>query len=454
MKYPLDEDFLNEMQELLKEDFGKYLNSFDEHSFNGLRVNTSKISVDEFLNIFPFDLKPIPWTKDGFYYNENNPVSKHPYYYAGLYYLQEPSAMLPACALKVNKGDTVLDVCAAPGGKSTKIASDLNDSGILIANDISPSRANALLKNIERFGIKNAYVTALDINNLINNYQCFFDKIIIDAPCSGEGMFRKDPAMIKNYKKKSKEEYTNIQKNIVDSAIKLLKPSGEMLYSTCTFDIKENEAIIDYLLSNNDNLEILPIDKIDGFSSGIAYNGNDELKKAVRLYPHRINGEGHFACKIRKLGTDNKIFNYHLKSDIIKNDGFNDFLSLINWNLNGRIFKQINDDIYLLPNISFDTSHIRVLRSGLHLGSIKGKNFAPSQALALALKKDEFRNIINLNIDDERVIKYLKGETIDISDHNYDEGYNLVCVNNYSLGFSKITNGIFKNKIAKGWIFE
>ncbi len=454
MKYPLDEDFLNEMQELLKEDFGKYLNSFDEHSFNGLRVNTSKISVDEFLNIFPFDLKPIPWTKDGFYYNENNPVSKHPYYYAGLYYLQEPSAMLPACALKVNKGDTVLDVCAAPGGKSTKIASDLNDSGILIANDISPSRANALLKNIERFGIKNAYVTALDINNLINNYQCFFDKIIIDAPCSGEGMFRKDSAMIKNYKKKSKEEYTNIQKNIVDSAIKLLKPSGEMLYSTCTFDIKENEAIIDYLLSNNDNLEILPIDKIDGFSSGIAYNGNDELKKAVRLYPHRINGEGHFACKIRKLGTDNKIFNYHLKSDIIKNDGFNDFLSLINWNLNGRIFKQINDDIYLLPNISFDTSHIRVLRSGLHLGSVKGKNFAPSQALALALKKDEFRNIINLNIDDERVIKYLKGETIDISDHNYDEGYNLVCVNNYSLGFSKITNGIFKNKIAKGWIFE
>ncbi|MBR3005210.1 MAG: RsmB/NOP family class I SAM-dependent RNA methyltransferase, partial [Erysipelotrichaceae bacterium] len=191
----LPEEYLEKMKELLKDEYDDYLQSFEEERVYGLRVNTAKICVEDFLKIAPFHLKPIPWTSDGFYYDPDDLPSKHPYYFAGLYYLQEPSAMLPAEVLPIEEGDIVLDCCAAPGGKSSKLANKLNGSGLLIANDISVSRAQVLLKTLESQGVKNAYVMAEDVTSL-KQYEAFFDKILLDAPCSGEGMFRKESELI------------------------------------------------------------------------------------------------------------------------------------------------------------------------------------------------------------------------------------------------------------------
>lgn len=195
----LPENYQKKMKDLLQDQYGNYLQSFSNPIAYGLRINTTKISVEDFLKISPFHLKPIPWTTNGFYYDENDKPSKHPFYYAGLYYLQEPSAMIPAQVLPIEEGDLVLDACAAPGGKSTEILNKLNGSGCLISNDISASRAQALLHNIEKWGCQNVFVASEDISKLSSFYPDTFDKILIDAPCSGEGMFHKDPSLIKSW---------------------------------------------------------------------------------------------------------------------------------------------------------------------------------------------------------------------------------------------------------------
>lgn len=195
----LPDAFQEKMKKLLgEEEYRAYLASFEQKNKSGLRVNTSKISVEEFLKITPFELEPVPWTENGFYYESSKQPAKHPYYFAGLYYLQEPSAMSPAAFLPVKAGDKVLDLCAAPGGKTTELGVKLKGEGVLVTNDISHSRAKALLKNVELFGIPNVMVFSESPAKLANKFGGYFDKILIDAPCSGEGMFRKDPSIMKN----------------------------------------------------------------------------------------------------------------------------------------------------------------------------------------------------------------------------------------------------------------
>ena len=288
--------FKEQMKELLQEEYGDYLQSFDHDRYYGLRVNTLKISVEEFLKISPFKLKPIPWTNDGFYYSSEDKPSKHPYYYAGLYYLQEPSAMLPAQVLPVDENYIVLDTCAAPGGKSTKLATKLNHTGLLISNDISSSRCQGLLKNIELFGCDNAWVTSEDLTNMEEHYPETFDKILVDAPCSGEGMFRKEPDLIKSWIEKDDTFYPPIQKNILNATISMLKPGGSIVYSTCTFSIHENEEVIQDVLDKHPDLHLVPINKIDGMMPGV------NMEECVRLYPHKIKGEGHFVALLVKDG--------------------------------------------------------------------------------------------------------------------------------------------------------
>lgn len=429
----LPEKYLNKMKELLNDEYSEYEDSFNSPSYHGLRVNTLKISVEEFKKTFPFKIEEIPWTTDGFYY-EDEKVNKHPYYYAGLYYLQEPSAMLPAEVLPIDENDIVLDTCAAPGGKSTKLLTKLNNTGILVSNDISSSRQLATLRNLERFGGKNYFVISEDISKLENKYSQCFDKILVDAPCSGEGMFRKDPSLIKSWKEKGPNYYSSVQKKIVNSAMNLLKDGGLLVYSTCTFDKKEDEEIIEYILNNFD-AEVMPIKQFDGFVSN---------EYGTKLFPHRIKGEGHFVSLIKKHGekTSNRLSSTCLKPE---------YLNSIKIDFKNGNFKVINNGLYFMPD--FDTSSIRVLRSGLLLGELKKEKFEPSQQLALALKESEFDKVINLDVDDQRIIKYLKGETVNLSEFNFD-GYVLICVNHFPIGFGKITKGLFKNKIDKGWIYQ
>ena len=237
----LPEKYTAAMKEMLGDDYEAYINSFNDKRLYGLRVNNLKISTGDFLKICPFELKQIPWIENGFYYNEEDKPAKHPYYYAGLYYIQEPSAMTPANVLPVNEGDIVFDMCAAPGGKSTELASKLNNTGLLITNDISNSRTKALLKNVEVSGISGLCVLNEDPARISDKFNGFFDKVLIDAPCSGEGMFRKDNKLIKSWEKNGPEFYSAIQRSIIIHGADMLKPGGMMLYSTCTFSHMEDE---------------------------------------------------------------------------------------------------------------------------------------------------------------------------------------------------------------------
>ena len=251
MENKLPELFIKNMQDLLQDEYPAYIESFNNERTYGLRVNTAKISVEDFLKISPFELEAIPWTSNGFFYDgEKYKPGRHPYYSAGLYYLQEPSAMTPAEIMPIEEGDFVLDTCAAPGGKSTELAAKLNGSGLLVSNDISNSRAQALLKNLEHFGVANTYVISEDLSKLSDKFANKFDKILIDAPCSGEGMFRKEPSIMKTWIELGNEYYVKLQKQITTSALKMLKDGGMLVYSTCTFSKLEDEEIIKHMLAN------------------------------------------------------------------------------------------------------------------------------------------------------------------------------------------------------------
>ncbi len=435
----LPKKFEENMRQLLQEDYEAYLDSFSAGRSYGLRVNTSKISVEDFLKIAPFHLEPVPWCKNGFYYLEDDKPSKHPYYYAGLYYLQEPSAMLPAEVLPIDEGDVVLDGCAAPGGKSTQLALKLKGSGVLVSNDISTSRCQGLLKNLELFGVSNMVVCSEDLNNLADRYPAGFDKILIDAPCSGEGMFRKDSSLITSWQKRGNDYYSEIQKGIVSSALKMLKPGGRMVYSTCTFSPEEDEEILKYMFSLCPELQLLDIPMAPGFCQGLP-----GFEKAVRLYPHKIKGEGHFVALLQKgeaLSSTQKAV------PVVKLKEIDDFFELVDSDRFEGTVTTIKDKVII--NTSFETKGLRVLRNGLLAGKYNKANvFEPSQPLALTLRKEEFKQVIDLNRDDLRVIKYLKGETIDVSEYNY-QGWVLVCVDGFPLGFGKMSQGLFKNKYDK-----
>lgn len=432
----LPEKYLSEMKQLLKDDFRNYTESLSMPSFNGLRVNTSKISVEDFLKISPFHLEPVPWCKEGFYYREEDRPSTHPYYYAGLYYLQEPSAMSPGAFLPVEPDDVVLDSCAAPGGKTTQLACRLSE-GLLVSNDISASRQQATLKNVERHGFQNVWVTSSDISAFPPDT---FDKILLDAPCSGEGMFRKDPSLIPSWINRNHEYYRPIQKELIDKAAFLLKGGGMILYSTCTFNPKENEEVIQYALTEHPELSLIKLNKHPLFADGI--NG---LEECARLYPFRLNGEGHFMALLQKQGQSKKT------EDIIyppfKNDAVEQFLSLIHHDYSKESIFSIGEKVYY-SNRRINTSGIMTMRSGLLLGTLKRNRFEPSQHLAMSLKAEQFSQTVNLSASDERTERYLRGETIQFETPY--RGWVLVCVEGYPLGFAKAEGNKLKNKIEAG----
>lgn len=290
----LPESFTNRIKTQLGDDYDAYMNCLDQGMHHGLRVNTNKISVEDFLKISPFELKPVPWTTNGFYYDDKACTpSKHPYYYAGLYYIQEPSAMAPASILPVEDGDVVLDICAAPGGKSTELAAKLHGTGFLISNDISNSRAKALLKNLELFGIGNMCVVSEAPNKLSTKFYQTFDKILIDAPCSGEGMFRKSQSMVTAWENNGVELFAGLQRGILNEVVKMLKPGGTMLYSTCTFSPEENEQSIEYLLSLDDTLELVEVPKYPGFCNGNPAWGRPKMQNLKNVQDYgRIISKG------------------------------------------------------------------------------------------------------------------------------------------------------------------
>lgn len=455
--------FEEKMQELLQDDYEKYLKCFEEPRHFGLRVNTAKISVEDFLKIAPWPLKPVEWIENGFYYDgEQFQPAKHPYYYAGLYYLQEPSAMTPANRLPVQEGDRVLDLCAAPGGKATELGARLGRNGLLVANDISNSRARGLLKNLELFGIGNVLVTSEEPGKLTDYFAEYFDKILIDAPCSGEGMFRKERKMVKAWEEHGPSFFSKLQRSIITQAAAMLRPGGMLLYSTCTFDSLENEKTIEYLLRCCPEFEICEMKGYAGFSKGMprfTESQNPDFEKTVRIFPHKMQGEGHYLALLKKnvpFGADvsSGVQPVRCGNGIRKlPDELAAFMDNITWQADKRKIELHDDRVYYMPEGLPELKGIRFLRSGLLLGELKKNRFEPSQALAMYLKKEEYACTLDFPLSDERVIKYLKGETLDVEDlaSGKAKGWYLVCVDGYPLGFGKLANQTLKNKYLPGW---
>ncbi len=468
MKLP--EAFEEKMRLLLQEEYDRYLQCFEEPRHYGLRVNTNKISAEEFRKIAPWPLTPVPWIPNGFYYDGNRvQPAKHPYYFAGLYYLQEPSAMTPASRLPVEPGDCVLDVCAAPGGKATELGAKLHGTGMLVANDISNSRARGLLKNLELLGIGNVLVTSEEPGKLVPHFTEFFDKILIDAPCSGEGMFRKEKKMIKAWEEHGPEFFSRLQRSIVVQAAAMLRPGGMLLYSTCTFDPQENERIIEYLMSQCPEFEICEMEGYEGFCPGrpeFTKSKCPELEKTVRIFPHKMQGEGHFIALLRKKAPWEDHAGSTGRGAAVGAPGrsgtagkrklpeeLEEFLGSLRLELDRRRLEIREERVYYMPEGMPELRGIRFLRSGLLLGELKKNRFEPGQALAMYLKKEDYGNILDLSAEDERVIRYLKGETLDVEDlvSHREKGWYLVCVDGYPLGFGKLASQVLKNKYLPGW---
>lgn len=453
MKLP--ERFELRMKEMLGEEFPDYQESLETPSFHGLRVNTGKISVEEFLRISPFSLKPVPWCSNGFYYEDTVQPAKHPYYFAGLYYIQEPSAMTPASVIPVEEGDRVLDICAAPGGKSTELAAKLNGTGLLVSNDISNSRAKALLKNLELFGVPNMLVVSEPSNVIADYFQGFFDKILIDAPCSGEGMFRKANTMVKAWESNGVEMFVNLQQSILREMVKCLRPGGTLVYSTCTFSPEENEQAMDYLLELDSDLELVELPMYEGFDKGHpewSLTKNPEVQKCRRLWPHHIQGEGHFVAMLhKKEGMDGHGVNWYRPTKIKLPEEVLKFLNGIHWDWDMSRMELQKERLYYLPKEMPNIKGLRLLRNGLFLGELKKNRFEPSQSLAMALRMEEYENAISLPVSDERVLRYLKGETIELEGRN---GMVLFGVDGFPLGWGKLANGTLKNKYLAGWRWQ
>ena len=463
--------FEDRMRTLMGAEYEEYLQCYDKPHFGGVRVNTLKLTPEDFELICPFSIKRIPWVKNGFYYDTEELPSKHPYYYAGLYYIQEPSAMTPASLLPINKGDKVLDICAAPGGKSTELGAKLEGEGILVTNDISNSRAKALLKNIELFGIRNSLILSEAPDKLEEYFPEYFDKILIDAPCSGEGMFRKSPTIIKNWEQCGVDYYNNLQKEIIIHAAKMLKPGGYLLYSTCTFSAEENEGTISYLMEQCPEFHVVSalVDDSTQIESGVSYdgfdygkpewvNGKEELKHCVRLWPHKIDGEGHFIALLHKEASMDSEKHYvdsassnpmGKNSNVLSEETLN-FIKDLKIRMTPQQLIVHEDRVYLLPEGLPNIKGLRILRQGLLLGEMKKQRFEPAQALANALKVTEYNKILRLSVNDPNVIRYLKCEAIE-PEGEYEDGWYLICVDDYPLGWMKITKGTFKNKYLPGW---
>lgn len=475
MNLPIE--FEKKMKAFLGDEWDDFLYSYDNNRFQALRFNTLKVqSHEEIMRILKVlgisSDKRVSWADEAYYFDENVRPGKHPYHEMGLYYIQEPSAMSAAALLAPKPGMRVLDLCAAPGGKSTQLATYLGDSGLLVSNEINTQRSRILSQNIERMGIKNAIVTNEDSFVLASHFPGFFNAIQVDAPCSGEGMFRKLPEAIEQWSVENVAICAARQKEILDNAAVMLKPGGTIVYSTCTFSKEENEDVIEYFLERHPDFT---------------------LEEMERFWPHKVDGEGHFVAKlvrrgsVNELGADydvcedscNKVEDTGLKADrkTKKNKNsknrknetkpaltkenmklLSEFLDetisedMAAWIKNSRLV-MFGEQIYRLPDMEVDIKGLKVQRAGLHIGEFKKQRFEPSHSLALALKLSEAKNVVKLTWDDPQTTGFFNGQSVMLSDELAAEckkGWALVCVDGYPAGWGKVNGAQVKNHYPKG----
>jgi NOL1/NOP2/sun family putative RNA methylase len=434
-------DYFERMKTVLGEDYDRFLETVDQPAFKAIRVNTLKIQPEELLPLLPFAGEQVPFASTG-YYVDAEKLGKHPLHHAGAFYVQEPSAMSAVTALHVEPGDKVLDLCAAPGGKSTQIAADLNGTGLLWANEIVRPRAHILLSNIERMGVKNAVVSNMKPDVLCDKLEGFFDKVLVDAPCSGEGMFRKDKEAIFEWSVEHSLSCAERQKAIIHSAAAAVKPGGVMVYSTCTFSPDENEGVVQHFLEEHPEFELI--------DTGCRF-GTPTLDHAIRVYPFH-GGEGHFVAKFRKnkgRQYKGKMFSYFeppkeeriaiekFVCDILRNPSF-------------RHYHVIDERILNLPDVELlpDLEGMNILRAGVKLGDFKKNRIEPHHNLATSLTPYDFKRRLIMSCEDIAAARYISCEELEID--SWINGWGVATVNGVTLGLGKAVNGHLKNKYPKG----
>lgn len=429
----LPEAFLDRMKGYLGEEYNAFVSSYDLPVTKGIRVNELKCTPQKLIELMPIKLLPSPFCSDSFYSEDEIKVGFNPLHSAGAFYSQEPSASVPVELLNPKPGDLVLDMCAAPGGKTTQIASKLKGEGLVICNEVVKSRANILLSNVERMGIANAVVTSSYPEKFAEILPEFFDKIVVDAPCSGEGMFRKNSEAITEWSPEHVTSCAVRQLAILNDAAVCLKKGGTLVYSTCTFSYEENEGVITEFLKTHPDFELVPV------NMEYAHSGLNGMP-VVRIYP-MDGGEGHFAAKLKKLGESSLKYNSVAKSNNVKIDLLESLTSK-KWD-NITVAK---DKFYLLPKNLPNLKGLNVLRAGVLFGETVKNRVEPHHHFFMASTMEDLTNIVNLDINSDELIRFLRGEEIEAN----TKGYTAVCVNGITIGFGKASNGRLKNKYPKG----
>lgn len=484
-EFNLPIDFTNRMKALLKEEWDEFLECYENHNYQALRINALKGNDNEILTSLGMSqIEAVPWADHGYYYDKELRPGKHPYHEMGLYYIQEPSAMSAAALLAVKPGETVLDLCSAPGGKATQLAVALKGQGLLVANEIHPIRCKILSQNIERMGIGNGLVTNEDPKDLAGHFPVFFDKILVDAPCSGEGMFRKNPEAMEEWSVEQVAVCANRQAEILNRAAIMLKPGGRMVYSTCTFAPEEDEMAIDAFLREHPDFEIEAVDGSYFSPANPQWVSSDTINPSLahtfRLWPHKLHGEGHYVAVLKKKGISNgfdaaeEIFSEREVTKKSKNkkgqpqkkreEGFlnqeqkQSLEVFLQETLQEEIARELagvnlhlfGEQLYALPKGITSLAGLKVLRPGLHLGTFKKNRFEPSHALALYLKKEDVKESVNLLLQDKNAIGFFRGESFFVEDAFEKKGYCLVCVDGFPAGWGKLSGGQVKNHYPKG----
>jgi NOL1/NOP2/sun family putative RNA methylase len=457
--FPIPPLFLERMSRFLGKEYPAFAESLTQDPVHGLRVNTLKISTDEFHKLSPFPLDgKVAWCDSAFCLLPfDSSPGLHPYHLAGLYYLQDPSAMSAAELLGPQPGERVLDLAAAPGGKTTHIASLMQGQGLLVANEIKTKRINHLVVNVERWGAANVVITNETPERLADHFGAYFDRVIVDAPCSGEGMFRKDIRSRLNWSEEMVAGCAVRQTNILRVAAHLVRPGGHLLYSTCTFAPEENEAVMARFLQEHTDFDVESLPQLPGFMTGRPEWAEvskevQELTGAVRLFPHRLNGEGHFACLLqRKKGPAGEV-TFPWRAAKIPNAEWRVWQAFREETLgvdfpSGRLRMQGNR-LYFVPEDVPDLKGLRTMIPGVWFGNFKKERFEPAHPLALYLQPGQAHNVLALASQGREVASYLRGESLPSEGRL---GWTLVTADGWPLGWGKRVQGLVKNHFPKGW---
>lgn len=434
--------FLKRMQELLQDEYPAYVKTLEVDAYRGLRINTLKVTKDDFLKQFPYALRQTPFSSSSFYLSQEiEHLGNHPYHIGGYFYMQEPSASSAVEAMHIKQGDYILDLCAAPGGKSTQIAAKLANTGFLVSNEIDGKRAQILLSNIERIGVSEAMICNQYPDEICKSFAEFFDKILVDAPCSGEGMFKKHSKALMDWSEEHVLACSHRQIQVLHSAYEALKQGGELVYSTCTYALEENEMVVAQFLKDFPDMKQLDCEVSFG-RFGYAVEGMDETK--VRRILPMDQGEGHFIARFKKDGKPSSIKSKQMLTQKVPSYVLDTLANIVD--LPQGHFYMIKDRVYYKKESFIATNKGKVLRQGIYMGDCVKNRFEPHHHLFMSAYLRPFLRQI-YELQEHEIALYFSGNQLFVDSYR---GYVAIAYKGCIVGFGKGDGIVIKNKLPKG----